>query len=679
MSRMTRWLCLAAIVGVCGFAREGFADYLQGTRFKPSEVQHRIRVVLDRGHATLFVERVVFNPGNRSDQALFSLDLPDGAVATSLKTLGLLNGRPHWFYGDLKEAEAAAQAYAELTGIGGYYPKDPALLSWRNATNLYLQVFPCPPNQNKAIGYTLAMPMAYRAGRYHLTLPELGLEEKRAMFTVEAAHAGDRLFVNEAPLEVGRILTAKEQKALALEPYRDVGIHGELAVAETGLGRTFAHIRYAMAKHLSTIPNGAYVAVAIDNSRSMGERRAEAVNMAIRTLKLLPNAQVQILDFTRKPNPRFAGFVPARTAIGALEREEARIGAPEDGNGSEVDLTLADAERLLSIAPSGRAKRILLFTDALVPERITPESVTASVGKSAAVVHIVHVTGELPESFEKHDEHPWSSAARSTGGLFWEPSHASSEDPDRASDDANSPSDPYLPLVRPTTLYNATYSFHATSAEEEHLGDLREGSGVERQGIYDGGIRWARLTGELWSQPFRLTLHPDGRAGKLWSALVFGTEQLDELSEPEMMVLAQRGGAVSPVTSYLAIEPGVRPSTEGLSPDEFGVGGLGLSGIGEGGGGRGDGIGFGGIGTIPHFDPQAFLEKALGAKWKQCNGEAGKASVTLETHHVEVADVTVQLEDPEASKYGCLMEGAWSLDLRGKRFTYARQSWEIQL
>ena len=51
---------------------------------------------------------------------------------------------------------------------------------------------------------------------------------------------------------------------------------------------------------------------------------------------------------------------------------------------------------------------------------------------------------------------------------------------------------------------------------------------------------------------------------KLWSALVFGSNVLDELSEPEMMTLAMKGGAVSPVTSYLAIEPGVRPSTEGL-------------------------------------------------------------------------------------------------------------------
>ncbi len=37
-----------------------------------------------------------------------------------------------------------------------------------------------------------------------------------------------------------------------------------------------------------------------------------------------------------------------------------------------------------------------------------------------------------------------------------------------------------------------------------------------------------------------------------------------------MMVLARHGRAVSPVTSYLAIEPGVRPSTEGLNEGELG-------------------------------------------------------------------------------------------------------------
>jgi hypothetical protein len=669
-----RWLCLAAIVGVCSFTREGFADDLQGTRFEPSEVQHRIRVVLDRGHATLLVERVVFNPGTKSDQAVFSLDVPEGAVAISLKTLGQLNGRPHWFYGDLKEAEVAAHEYHELTGFGGYYPKDPALLSWRSATNLFLQVFPCMPKQNKALGYTLEMPMDYTEGRYHLTLPELGLADRPATFTVEAVHGGDRLFVNEKLVDAGRIFPADGDTALALEPYRRYGITGELAVADTGFGRTFTHVRYMLAKQLSQVPTDAYVVVGIDNSRSMGTDRESAVKMAERTLQLFPNAQVQVLDFDRKPRPRFAGFAPVRTAIGALKRELSNIQVPEAGNGSEVDLALAEAERLLAAVPGARTKRILFFSDALVPERITPAAVAASVGKSGAIVHIVDVTRGLAESFERDDEHPWAGATRVTGGLVWQTAASDRSDDDEAGAKRNG----YLPLVRPTTLYKAVYSFPTSPQEDQELGDLEEGSGFERQGIYDGAIRWARLSGELWSKPFGLTVHPDARAGKLWSALVFGTEELNQLTEAEMMVLAKRGGAVSPVTSYLAIEPGVRPSTDGLTRDEA-AGGLGLSGIGEGGGGRGEGFGLGTIGRTAPFDPQAFLEKQLAAKWENCKGEAGQASVTLETHFVEVADVTVKLDIQEPDKFDCLSEATWSLDLRGHRFEDRRQTWEIQL
>ena len=47
----------------------------------------------------------------------------------------------------------------------------------------------------------------------------------------------------------------------------------------------------------------------------------------------------------------------------------------------------------------------------------------------------------------------------------------------------------------------------------------------------------------------------DADAAKRWAALVFGSHLLSTLSEDEMMVLARHGGAVSPVTSYLAIEP----------------------------------------------------------------------------------------------------------------------------
>lgn len=60
------------------------------------------------------------------------------------------------------------------------------------------------------------------------------------------------------------------------------------------------------------------------------------------------------------------------------------------------------------------------------------------------------------------------------------------------------------------------------------------------------------------------------RSMEFWSALL-------------RCVFARDAGAVSPVTSYLAIEPRVRPSTEGLDENE---------------GGCREGIGRGSIGTI---------------------------------------------------------------------------------
>lgn len=667
---------IAALTAVTACPNNVFADQLQGTRFEPSEVQHRMQVVVNRGYVELLVERVVFNPGDKADQALYSLDLPEGAVATSLKTLGTLKGQPHWFYGDLKEAEEAARKYQELTGEGGYYPKDPALLSWRSPTNLFLQVFPCMPKQNKALGYTLELPMTYSEGRYRVQLPALGMQEKLATFTVQAAHAGDQLFVDDKAVQAGRTLIWTGEHVLALEPYRATGVAGELAVAGTGLGRTFAHVRYALAKHLSEVPKGAYVVLGIDNSRSMLGYREVAVKMAEGTLRLFPSAQVQILDFDRKPRPRFAEFKPAPFALAALKRELAQVQVPEDGNGSEIDLALSEAERLLANVPVSKPKRILFFTDSLVPERITPADVVASVGKSGAIVHVVNVQTADYNAFERNDTHPWATAARNTGGLVWD---AATRLYTGGDDDADGPRpNPYVPLVRPTTLYNAEFSF-AEPDEDEKLGDLEEGIGVERQGLYDHAVRWARLSGELWSRPFRLTLHPDPEAGKLWSALVFGTEHREKLNDGEMMVLAKRGGAVSPVTSYLAIEPGVRPSTEGLKWDEvgeaYGVGGLGLSGVGEGGGGSAEGIG---LGELP-FDPQAFLQEQLASKWAACKGEKGQARVSLETHSVEVADVVVTLDTEESEKFSCIEEAAWSLDLRGRRFNDRVGHWTIEL
>jgi hypothetical protein len=112
------------------------------------------------------------------------------------------------------------------------------------------------------------------------------------------------------------------------------------------------------------------------------------------------------------------------------------------------------------------------------------------------------------------------------------------------------------------------------------------------------------------------------------------------------------------VTSYLAIEPGVRPSTDG-----FVANGLGLSGIGEGGGGQGFGSGLGRLGSIhrARMSPQEFLDSHARAAWKTCGGGAGEADIELETTSDEIVDVTgvTVRPSPAAALQRCLVEEAW--------------------
>jgi hypothetical protein len=141
-----------------------------------------------------------------------------------------------------------------------------------------------------------------------------------------------------------------------------------------------------------------------------------------------------------------------------------------------------------------------------------------------------------------------------------------------------------------------------------------------------------------------------------WSALVFGTELLHSLSEPEMMVLARHGGAVSPVTSYLAIEPGVRPSTEGL----------------EHGTGQGFGAGFGRLGGVGHgyggtgqYDHQEHLRSLVRDALSDCGGGSRSLSLDIETTLHEIVDISaLTLMGPDDHKLAACVEARiWSATL----------------
>lgn len=162
-----------ALAALAAAAPRASADQLESALGQPlTEVSHAVEVSVKDGVAIYKVRRVFANAGTVADEARLDIDLPYGGAATGLR----IRARDRWYDGELMEAEAAARLYHELTGRGIWKPKDPALLYWRWADKLALQVFPVLPGATSTVEYTLTVPTRYRGGRVVLSYPRLGEE-----------------------------------------------------------------------------------------------------------------------------------------------------------------------------------------------------------------------------------------------------------------------------------------------------------------------------------------------------------------------------------------------------------------------------------------------------------------------------------------------------------------------
>jgi hypothetical protein len=630
-----RWLGALFVCSLIFATSDARADWFTALRSAAMrEVHHRIVLTMAPGQATMVVRRGVYNGGPRPDEATFGIDLPDGAVAVGLRTLGELAGKPHWFAGELMEAEAAAAKYLELTGIGVAYPKDPALLSWRFMGHLRLQVFPCMPATIKEIEYTLAMPTSYRDGAHHLTVGQMGTEEVQAEITVEAAQVqGAQLFVDGTPVPPGSRLTlgdAPVDVALTLPQFAPLaGALASLAVDET---TSLARYRIEAAPKLGTAPIGARVVLVLDTSRSLREDDlAAAVTAARAYLSFMPAAEVEVVTFDRTPRRLFGTFVStaeasARLAAATLQRK----------NGSQIDDALVLASEL---ADDGRGpKRIVVFTDTHTRAELAPDRLRA-IASPEALLHVVAIRATR-EFLLRDDDHDWNAFTRPTGGLVWyggaRPGGTGAA---------------FEELARPLRLHRVAVSTDVAAVDVEP--ELVEGASLA--GLESGTLapRWLALQAERWAEPVRFRLEADPVESKRWAALIFGDVAHYELSDAQMMVLAQRGGAVSPVTSYLAIEPGVRPSREGIEH-------------GAGYGQSGAGIGFScraAMAAKPPFDAEGFLADRLGAAWSACGGSGAHAKVELQTTRAEIVMVDGVESTGAQEAARCLEEFVWALPL----------------
>jgi hypothetical protein len=647
-----------------GFAR---ADEVHGTRSNlVEETAHTIDLTMHYDHAQLVVRRTVHNGGDRHDQAVFFIDVPEGGVAAGLRTLGLHKGRPHWFDGELLEAGLAANRYRELTGIGGYRPKDPALLSWFRQSQLGLQVFPVDPGGPKTIEYTLHVPTSYDQGRHRVILPELGTAARPAEVVLHAAHRLDQLFVDDAPIGNGKAVTLDHPIEVALARRDAPRLDGRLASIPFGDDRVLVHYQMSAAAKLSEVPVDARVVVLIDTSRSLSEDDVKGSIAAARAYlhhfsDPALRARAEVVTFARRPSRRFGAMVAANRVIADLETLH-----PKRTNGSNVDDALEQAVEILGDTARGTERRMVLFTDTLTRSTLKPARLRALARRSGAIVHVVTTHGASAPSLDRDDAHAWADVARSTGGVLWRgraTGHA---------DEREAMRETFEELARPLRI----------DSLEVHVAGIPPHTGPRRQTLDEGErfadllisaqrVRYLKLEGELWSRPIREVVTPSPEHGKLWAGLVFGSDLLYELSEPEMMRLAMHGGVVSPVTSYLAIEPGVRPSTEGLDWDgSIGLGGVGLVGRG-GGGGTGGGI-------SSRFDPNRWLQTQLRGALERCSTPMARATANLETTRAEIADVgAVTVEGADPTTHDCVLDELWAIELHPEfRAPFAR--WTVR-
>lgn len=203
-----------------------------------------------------------------------------------------------------------------------------------------------------------------------------------------------------------------------------------------------------------------------------------------------------------------------------------------------------------------------------------------------------------------------------------------------------------LELVRPTRIEKVSAPGFELESDV-----LVEGTGVRLMHDTERAPDRVRITGMIWSDPFVREVRVSQPFSVQTAAFVFGADEHQQLTDAEQYTLAMKGRAVSPVTSYVAWEPGVRPSTIGLGDiDTYG----GLLGDGR----FGFGPGGGGFGALPPDLASLVDTSACVAQVKPAGPWHVRLSV--ETTRDEIVDVATASSHPMAA---CLVEAVWKVRL----------------
>jgi len=464
-------------------------------------------------------------------------------------------------------------------------------------------------------------------------------------WTLSAAAANARTFKDSKPASIPQ--PTESRAGLAT-----IGLRTNKAKTQLRLGRVamvadkqFGRVEIDVAERLSKLPRPLSVSFVLDASHTMDEEGIEAQLKVIDAyVSHVPWADVAIVAYGRHGHTLTKGFVKGRV-LRTLRTELLAKLAPR--NGSFLDRGLQVAIPQLNDRKGSKAL-ILMTDDRLRPTWKTP-SALAQLAKlpEETVVHVAEVLADGGFAIERNDEHRLFPLAKARGGVAVVASGI--RESKQAELDAEA-----LYLVRPNRIDHVKLVGFAEDTEDfldsadEDSEVLPEGEGRRWMGSVAQAPRGISIQGQLWSKPLTYEARADQEPfNRATAGFVFSHDHHDDLTDAEQFVIASYGRVVSPVTSYLAIEPGVRPSTIGLESQSM-----------SGGVGFGSGSGSGGFAT--HGTPMNW--GPITAKVKRACAKHGKghveANLSLQSH--EIADISLGTDLANKALGTCVAETLWS-------------------
>ena len=464
------------------------------------------------------------------------------------------------------------------------------------------------------------------------------------------------LFVPDAPANA----TEAGVATISVEPPPIDLLAGRLGKVVASSKHSFSRLELDLAPQLVPTPKRAQVVFVIDTSYSMEERGVKAqLDLIAAYATHLPDAEIELITFRRNADRVFGRFVPVRELDAALTIAR-KANKFELGNGSNLDRGAQLASTILADRKGPR--RVVLATDELVRESLTNQIALAAFNTLSpdTIVHVIvpKLDNDDRPNLTRRDDAELAGLASRHHGIYADLGGFPSK---TVKDLAPT----VLELVRPTRIENA-----AVTGFEIEGSLLHEGQGVRL--MIDTENRPApdhvTLTGRLWGDPVQKELRATAPFSIATAAFVFGEDQYSTLDAVEQMTVAMIGRAVSPVTSYVAAEPGVRPSPIGLgrSFGSFGSGRYGTVGYGSGAGM---------IVSRPPINWDSIIASAACIA-AQKPSAPWTVTMTLETTRMEIVEVATETPGGMAR---CLVETAWNVKLDPDRFDDQHQTYAFEL